>query len=164
MKFKIARAKPSDVPELLKLIRELARFEKLEHQFTLTPARLRCLLFGPRAAGGALVARVSKEAVGYAIYFSTFSSFSGQPGLWLEDLYVSPNFRRSGIGKALIRAVAQIAVRKKCGRFEWSALNWNHNALDFYRSLGGKPLNEWTIIRMEGKAIHRLAARGRGKA
>jgi GNAT superfamily N-acetyltransferase len=161
MDFKITPVTSADVPELMQLIRELARFEKLEHEFTATPALLRKALFGPRALAGALLARCDGRAVGYAIFFTTFSSFTGRRGLWLDDLYVSPKFRRRGIGQALIKAVAQVAAKRKCGRFEWIALDWNRNALDFYRRLGAKPLEEWVLVRMDNRNLRRLAAAGR---
>src|SRR5947208_10650670 len=129
---KITRAR---VPELLELIRELARFEKLEHEVEATVELLQKSLCGPRATAGALVAECDGEMIGYAMYFFTFSSFVGRPGLWLEDLYVRPRFRGQGLGRRLIEAVAKIGADRNCGRFEWTALNWNRKALDFYRRL-----------------------------
>jgi GNAT superfamily N-acetyltransferase len=163
MDFKITPIKTSEVPELLKLIRELAKFEKLEHEAVATPAAMRRALFGPRPAAGALLARSSGKAVGYALYFTTFSSFTGKPGLWLDDLYVSPEFRHCGIGRALIEAVARVAAKRKCGRFEWIALDWNQHALDFYKSLGAKTLDEWVLIRMDAPGLRKLADRGRSR-
>jgi GNAT superfamily N-acetyltransferase len=162
MDFKISPVKPAEVPELRRLIRELARFEKLEHEFTATPRRLRQALFGPPPVAGALLARHDGQAVGYAIFFTTFSSFTGRRGLWLDDLYVSPKFRRHGIGQALIKAVARVAAGRRCGRFEWIALDWNRNALDFYRSLGAVSLNEWVLSRMDSQGIKKLAGKRRG--
>jgi GNAT superfamily N-acetyltransferase len=159
MDFKITLVKTSEVRELLKLIRELAKFEKLEHEAVATVAAMRHALFGPRPVAGALLARSGGRAVGYALYFTTFSSFTGRPGLWLDDLYVSPEFRRCGIGRALIQAVAGVAAKRKCGRFEWIALDWNKRALDFYKSLGAKTLDEWVLIRMDAQGLRRLAAR-----
>jgi GNAT superfamily N-acetyltransferase len=99
------------------------------------------------------------QPVGYAIYFFTFSSFVGRPGIWLEDLYVRPAFRKRGLGRALIEAVARIGVERNCGRYEWSALNWNNNALEFYRRLGAQVLDEWLLLRMDSAALQRLAGR-----
>ncbi len=158
MDFKISPITPAEVPELLKLIRELARFERLEHELKATAASLRKALFGPRPVAGALLAHCDGEKVGYAVYFTTFSSFVGRPGLWLEDLYVRPQFRRRGIGRSLIEAVARVAAERNCGRLEWTALNWNRNALDFYRRLGAKALDEWVLVRLDSRGLRRLAA------
>lgn len=155
--FKITQITRAEVPELLKLIRELARFERLEHEMKATVASLRKALFGPQPVAGALLARCDGKAVGYAIYFSTFSSFIGRPGLWLEDLYVRPQFRQRGIGRRLIEAVAGVAAQRNCGRFEWTALNWNRNALEFYKRLGAKALDEWVLVRLDSRGLRRLA-------
>ena len=159
MDFEITSITSAEIPELLKLIRELARFERLEHEVEATVASLRKALFGPQPVAGALLARCDGKAVGYAIHFSTFSSFVGRPGLWLEDLYVRPKFRQRGVGRQLIEAVARIAAERNCGRFEWTALNWNKNALDFYRRLGAKALDEWVLIRLDSHGLRRLAAK-----
>jgi len=161
MDFTITQITPAEVPELLKLIRELARFERLEHELKATVASLRKALFGPQPVAGALLARCEGKAVGYAIYFSTFSSFVGRPGLWLEDLYVRPKFRQRGVGRRLIEAVAGVAATRNCGRFEWTALNWNRNALEFYKRLGAKALNEWVLVRLDSRGLRRLAATGK---
>ena len=124
---------------------------------------MRRALFGPRPVAGALLARSGGKAVGYALYFTTFSSFTGKPGLWLDDLYVSPEFRRCGMGRALIEGVAREAAKRKCGRFEWIALDWNKRALDFYKSLGAKTLDEWVLIRMDENGLRSLAAKQRKK-
>jgi GNAT superfamily N-acetyltransferase len=139
---------PDEIPALLTLIREFARFEKLEHEFTATAEPLNAALFGPQPAAGALLARVDGEAAGYAIYFSTFSSFTGRAGLWLDDLYVLPQFRKRGLGRKLIEAVAKIAAERGCARFEWLALDWNERALEFYRGLGARTLDEWVLLRI----------------
>ena len=158
MAVEITEITPAQVPELLKLIRELARFERLEHEVEATSSSLRKAFFGTRSAAGALIAHCNGKAVGYAVYFSTFSTFVGRPGLWLDDLYVRPPFRRRGIGRRLIEAVARIAVERNCGRFEWTALNWNRNALDFYRRLGARALDEWVLIRLDSRGLRRLGA------
>ncbi len=161
MNFKISPITSAEVPELLKLIRELARFERLGVKATV--ALLRKALFGPRPVAGALLVHCDGQAVGYAIYFFTFSSFVGRQGLWLDDLYVRPQFRRLGIGRRLIQAVARVAAKQNCGRFEWIALNWNRNALDFYRRLGAKALDEWVLIRLDARGLRRLVASRPGK-
>src|SRR5580658_547222 len=131
----ITKVTPARIPELLKLIRELARFEHLEHEMEATVESLRESLTGHRAVAGALLADCDGKLIAYAIYFFTFSSFVGRRGLWLEDVYVSPKFRGRGLGRRLIEAVARIGAKRNCGRFEWTALNWNRKALDFYRRL-----------------------------
>jgi GNAT superfamily N-acetyltransferase len=123
-----------------------------------TVGLLRKSLFGRNPVAGVLLARCEDQAVGYAVYFSTFSTFSGRPGMWLEDLYVRPKFRQRGIGSRLIKAVARIAAERNCGRFEWTALNWNRTALDFYRRLGAEAMDEWVLIRLDAKGLRRLAA------
>ena len=137
MDITLAPVTPAEIPALLELIRELARFEKLEHEFTATAESLRAAMFGPQPAAGALLARVDGEPAGYAIYFSTFSSFTGRAGLWLDDLYVLPQFRKRGLGRRLIEAVAKMAAERGCARFEWLALDWNERALD-----------EWVLLRI----------------
>jgi GNAT superfamily N-acetyltransferase len=156
MEFKIDAIRTEDLPELLALIRELARFEKLEHEVEATVESLNEAFFGPQPAAGALIARQGGEAVGYAIYFHTFSSFVGRKGIWLEDLYVRPQFRNHGLGRALIEAVARIGVERECGRFEWTALNWNKTARDFYEKLGAKALEEWVLLRLDNAGLKRL--------
>jgi len=145
-----------EVPELLALIRELARFEKLDHEVVATNEGLTRALFGPQTTCGALLARCDGQVAGYAIYFFTFSSFVGRPGIWLEDLYVRPEFRRRGLGVGLIRAVARVGVDHDCGRFEWTALNWNEKALKLYAQLGAEKMDEWILLRMNADAMTRL--------
>ena len=158
MDIAIAPVTPAEVPTLLELIRELARFEKLEHEVEATVESLNRSLFGPQPAAGALFARCDGEVAGYAIYFFTFSSFVGRPGLWLEDVYVRPPFRKRGLGRGLIEAVARIGVERGCGRFEWTALNWNQRALDFYRRLGAVVMNEWVLLRVSPPDLRQLAS------
>jgi len=148
MNITLAPVTPAEIPVLLELIRELAKFEKLEHEFTATEKSLQKAFFGPQPAAGTLLARVDGEPAGYAIYFSTFSSFTGRAGLWLDDLYVLPQFRKRGLGRQLIEAVARLAAERGCGRFEWIALDWNERALEFYRSLGAQTLDYWVLLRV----------------
>jgi GNAT superfamily N-acetyltransferase len=148
----------AEVPELLELIRELAQFEKLEHAVEATVGVLENSLFGSQPAAGALLARCDGKLAGYAIYFFTFSSFIGRAGIWLEDIYVRPEFRKQGLGFNLMQAVARVGVEKNCGRFEWTALDWNEKALDFYDRLGAQKLDEWILLRMDAAELQRLGA------
>jgi GNAT superfamily N-acetyltransferase len=148
----------SEVPQLLELIRELARFEKLENDVVATVEILENSFFGRQPSAGAFLARRDGKLAGYAIYFFTFSSFIGRAGIWLEDVYVRPEFRKRGLGLGLIRAVARVGVERNCGRFEWTALNWNENALNFYDRLGAKRMGEWTMLRMNAEQMRGLAA------
>lgn len=147
MDIAIAPVTPSEIPVLMELIRELARFEKLEHEFIATAESLHGAFFGPHPAAGALLARMDGVPAGYAIYFSTFSSFTGRAGVWLDDLFVLPQCRKRGLGRKLIETVAKIAAERGCPRFEWLALNWNVRALKFYRGLGARSLDEWILLR-----------------
>ena len=157
-RIEIAAIKREELPELLELIRELARFEKLEHAVEATVGVLENSLFGAQPAAGALLARCDGKLAGYAIYFFTFSSFIGRPGIWLEDLYVRPEFRRQGLGRGLMEAVARVGVERNCGRYEWTALNWNEKALDFYDKLGARKMDEWILLRMNEEQLGRLGA------
>ena len=149
-------AGPDDAPLLLSFIRELAEFERLTHECVADPAPLRKFLFEqPRAH--AIVAEWDGKPAGFALYFYNFSTFLGRPGLYLEDLFVRPEFRRNGIAKGVFRYLASKAVTEGCGRMEWSVLNWNENAIAFYRSLGAQPMDEWTVQRLTGEALTRLA-------
>jgi len=153
----ISHATPADLPALLELIRELARFERLEHEVEATVESLHDSLFGSQPVAAALLARSANVLAGYALYFFTFSSFIGRPGLWLDDVYVRPSFRHQGLGRELIRAVARIGAERNCGRFEWTALNWNKNALEFYRSLGAQAMDDWVLLRLNSEGLRRLA-------
>jgi GNAT superfamily N-acetyltransferase len=155
----IQPATEADVPAILDFIRKLAEYEKLSHEVTTTESELREHLFGSRPAAEAIVAKVGGKAVGFALFFMTFSTFAGRPGIWLEDLFVVSENRRSGIGRALLRAVAAIAVERKCGRLEWSVLDWNEPAIRLYRRLGAKAMGDWTTQRMTGEALARLAGK-----
>jgi GNAT superfamily N-acetyltransferase len=154
--LEIIPATPADVPLLLALIRELAEFEQLLQDVDATAASLHSALFGVRPDCEAVVARVDGEAVGFALYFHNFSTFRARRGLYLEDLYVRPAMRGHGVGKALLLHLAGIALARGCARFEWSVLDWNQRAIDFYRSMGAVPMDEWTVFRVSGEALHAL--------
>jgi GNAT superfamily N-acetyltransferase len=148
----------SDVPLILQFIRDLAEYEKLPHEVVATEATLRAELFGTKPAAECVIAEYDGEAVGFALYFHNFSSFVGRRGLYLEDLYVKPELRGKGIGKALLIHLAQLAKARNCGRFEWSVLDWNEPSINFYLSLGAQPMNEWTVYRITGDSLDQLAA------
>ena len=153
----IRPARESDLPDILAMIRELAAFENLEEQLEVTAASLRESLFGSSPAAMALMAVADGRPVGYAIYYFTFSSFTGRPGVFLDDVFVRPSWRKHGIGRALMERVAQIGAERHCKRFEWIALRWNENALNFYNGLGAQPLDDWVMLRMKSNAIKDLA-------
>jgi len=146
-----------DTGTLLDLIRGLAEYERLSHLVTATEASLRDALFGSQPGAEALLAFESESAVGFAVFFHNFSTFLGKRGLWLEDIFVRPEHRRKGYGEALFLHVARIAHDRGCGRFEWSALDWNEPAIRFYQSMGAVALDDWTIFRVTGDALERLA-------
>jgi len=153
----IRAAKPEDTPTIAALIRELAEYERLSHVVTLDEARLREHLFGRRPYAEVLLAEEAGEAVGYALFFHNYSTFLAQPGIYLEDLFVRPEHRGKGHGKALLAAVARVAVERGCWRLEWVVLNWNQPALDFYRALGAEAMDEWTTNRLTGDALETVA-------
>jgi GNAT superfamily N-acetyltransferase len=156
--LKIRPASEADVPAILTLIRALAEYEKASPgAVPVTEDLLRESLFGPSPAVEGLVALWSGEIAGYALFFHNFSSWRGRKGLYLEDLFVVPEKRGHGIGKALLRAVARIAVERGCARMEWLVLDWNHPAMGFYESLGAVPLEEWTTFRLQGQSLRKLA-------
>jgi GNAT superfamily N-acetyltransferase len=157
--FLIRAAAPADVPELLRLIRELAQYEKLAHMAVGTPEQLHGALFGTRPVCEALIAEAGGRAVGFALYFSTFSTFLCKAGLYLEDLFVEPDHRGSGIGKALLQRLAALVVERGGGRFEWRVLDWNEPSIRFYESLGATLMREWLLARLTGQPLERLAAR-----
>jgi GNAT superfamily N-acetyltransferase len=155
----ITAAGPADVPLILSLIRELAEFEQLAHEVQATEALIHEALFGPQPSAHAVIARMPEGVpAGFALYFFSFSTFVGRPGLYLEDLFVRPAFRRRGIGRQLLSHLARIAMARGCGRMEWSVLNWNENALRVYRAIGARPMDEWTVQRLAGDDLARLAA------
>ncbi len=158
----IRLATSADVPTISGFIRALARYEKLEHEVVADEDQLRATLFGPRPAAEIVIAELAGVPAGFALFFPSYSTFLGKPGLYLEDLFVDPGLRGRGIGVALMSALAQIAVARNYGRFEWSVLDWNEPALQFYRSLGAAPQSEWTVQRMTGEPLAALAARWPG--
>lgn len=156
-RFTLRPATPADVPAIRGLITELAEYEKLGHEVVATDAALSRHLFGDRPTAEVVLADVDGTAVGFALFFVSFSTFLARPGLYLEDLYVKPDHRKSGIGKALLKRLAAIAVERDYGRFEWSVLDWNEPSIQFYLAQGAKPMDEWTVYRVTGDALHRLA-------
>jgi len=156
-RFLIRPAAPGDVDELLRLIRDLAEYEKLAHMAAGTPPMLQEALFGRRPSCEAIVAQRGGRSVGFALYFTTFSTFLCKPGIYLEDLFVEPAHRGAGIGKALLRELAAIAIERDCGRFEWRVLDWNEPSIRFYRSLGATLMPEWQLVRMTRPEIAALA-------
>jgi GNAT superfamily N-acetyltransferase len=146
--IKIKKAKKRDVPLILSLIKELAEFEKLSHEVVATEKDMYDNLFGPKKFAEVLLAYYVKEPVGMALFFHNYSTFEGKPGIYLEDLYVKPEFRGKGIGKLLILKLIRIAGKRKCGRVEWAVLDWNQPAIDFYTKLGAECMNSWKIFRL----------------
>jgi GNAT superfamily N-acetyltransferase len=155
--FRIESARPQDVPQIVALIRALAEYEKLSHLVVGTEDQLHEELFGARPVIESVLAWEGQRALGFALFFHNFSTFLARRGLYLEDLFVVPEARGRGIGKALIRHGAQLAVQRGCGRYEWSVLDWNTPAIDFYKSIGADLLHDWRICRMTGDALARLA-------
>jgi len=154
----VRAAEPRDVAAIHSLIGELADYEKLRHQFIGSAVDLERHLFGPRPCAWVLVAEVDGVVRGFALSFRSYSTFLCRPGIYLEDLYVQPAWRRHGIGKALLTALAQQAVEEGCGRLEWAVLDWNAPSIAFYKQLGAQPMDEWTTFRLTGEALTRLAA------
>ncbi len=156
--FRLRDAGPHDVPVLVQLIRALARYEKMEHEVVATPALIGAALFGGDRKAHALVCEVDEAAVGFAIYFYSFSTFQGRAGIYIEDIFIEPDYRGRGIGKAIFRLLAKRAVADGCGRIEWSVLKWNQPAIEFYTSLGAVAMDEWRTQRIAGSALQALAA------
>lgn len=154
----IRPATPGDTDTILHFIRELAIYEKAEHEAQATPAHLQRTLFAPQPAVFGLVCELDGAPIGFAVYFFNYSTWQGQHGLYLEDLYITPQARGVGAGKAMLQHLAKIAVDKDCGRFEWSVLDWNTPAIDFYDTLGALPQSEWIRYRMTGNALQDMAA------
>jgi GNAT superfamily N-acetyltransferase len=156
--FKIVPAAPADVPVILALIRELAEYEKLLHEVVASEESLRQALFAPRPMVECAVAWFGPTAAGFALFFHNFSTFLGRPGLYLEDLYVRPEHRGQGVGVALLKHLARLAVARGCGRMEWAVLNWNKRAIEFYERVGAVGVSEWTTFRLAGEALRRLGS------
>lgn len=156
--FRLAPATQHDVGLILHLITELAVYEKLAHEVVATEDTLRASLFGARPAAEVVIAYAGDEAAGFALFFPTFSTFLGRPGLYLEDLFVVPTWRGRGVGRMLLAHLAHIAVDRGYGRMEWSVLDWNEMALRVYRAVGARPMDEWTVYRLTGDALSELAA------
>ena len=156
--FEIRPAEPGDVPAIHAMIAALAEYEKLAHLCVATEAHLADALFGPRPSAEVLIASKDRTPAAFALFFHNFSTFVGRPGLWLEDLFVLPAFRRRGCAQALLRALAGIAVERGCGRFEWAVLDWNADAIRFYEALGGTVLPDWRIVRVTGPALAAMAS------
>lgn len=155
--FTIRRGTEQDIPVILGFIRELAEYEKLLDMVVATEDSLRATLFGVRSYAEVVLACEGDSPVGFALFFHNFSTFLGKPGLYLEDLYVQPQVRGKGYGKALLKYLAKIAVERGCGRFEWWVLDWNDPSIQFYKSLGATPMDEWTVFRVTGENLEKLA-------
>lgn len=151
-------AGPSDVEAVAAFIRDLAEYEELAHECHVDPETLSGHLFGPHPVAEVLLAESAGVPVGFALFFPTYSTFLARPGIWLEDLFVAPEHRRGGVGRALLSAVAGVARHRECGRLEWSVLDWNRPAVDFYQGLGARLMDGWTTCRVEGDTLAALAA------
>ena len=151
-------AEPRDLDAIVALITELAEFERLTHLLDVTAGKLEPHLFGDRPAAECVVAEVAGEVVAFALFFTNFSTFLAQPGLYLEDLYVRPAHRGAGVGKALLRHLGRLSLDRGCGRFEWSVLDWNANAIAFYQKLGATVMPDWRICRVTGDALRTFGA------
>ena len=158
--FQIRPARVEDVPIILQLIRDLATYERAPDEVSATEEKLVDVLFGERPAAQVLLAFEAESPVGFALYFYNFSTWLGRPGLYLEDLFVKPEKRGKGYGRALLVELAKIARDRGCGRMEWAVLNWNEPAIKFYRTLGAKPMNEWTVFRLTREEIAKLGTAG----
>ena len=155
--IKIRSATADDAALILKFVTELATYEKAANEVVATTSDIKKSLFGASSTAHALICETDGKPIGFAVYFFNYSTWLGKNGLYLEDLYISPEHRGSGAGKALLKHLARIAVEKKCGRFEWSVLDWNTPAISFYKSIGAKPQNEWVGYRLDGEALVEFA-------
>ena len=158
MKLSIRPASATDIPLIAQFIRDLAEYERLAHEVRFDEAVLEAKLFGPRPFAEVLIGEIDGVAQGFALFFHNFSTFEGKPGVYLEDLFVRPEARGAGLGKALLKKLAAIAVERDCARLEWSVLDWNEPAIQFYKALGAKPMDEWIVYRVDGAALTGLAA------
>jgi GNAT superfamily N-acetyltransferase len=157
-KFEIKKAESKDVPLILSFIKELAEYEKLIHEVVATETILQETLFGEHPHAEVIIGYLDQKPVSFALYFHNFSTFLGRPGIYLEDLYVKPEARGKGIGQKILGYLAQLAKKRKCGRLEWWVLDWNETAIGFYKRIGAKPMDEWTVYRVTGDALDNLAA------
>jgi GNAT superfamily N-acetyltransferase len=157
MTLSIRHATPDDLPLIAQFIRDLADYERLAHEVRFNEAVLGDRLFGARPYAEVLIGEIDGSPQGFALFFHNFSTFEGKPGVYLEDLFVRPEARGSGLGKALLAALAQIAIQRDCARLEWWVLDWNDPAISFYKKLGAKPMDEWTTFRVDGDALDTLA-------
>ena len=157
MSLAIRPAAPADLPLIAELIRALAEYEELSAEVRFDETVLGERLFGPRPYAEVLIGEVDGEALGFALFFHNFSTFEGRPGIYLEDLFVQPEARGKGLGKALLAGLARLAAERGCARLEWSVLDWNEPSIGFYRSLGARPMDEWTVMRVDGPALAALA-------
>lgn len=160
MKLNIRPATAADLPLIAQFIRDLAEYEKLAHEVRFDEAVLGERLFGARPYAEVLIGEVDGTPQGFALFFHNFSTFEGKPGVYLEDLFVRPQARGSGLGKALLKRLAKIAVERDCARLEWWVLDWNEPSIAFYKSLGAKMMDEWTVMRVDGDALDSLARNG----
>lgn len=158
MSLSIRQAKPDDLPLIAGLIRALAEYEKLEHEVRFDEETLARNLFGERPYAEVVIGEVDGEPKGFALFFHNFSTFEGKPGIYLEDLFVQPDVRGKGLGKALLAHLASLAVERDCARLEWWVLDWNTPSIEFYKSLGAKFMDEWTVMRVDGSALTQLAS------
>lgn len=154
--IEIVPAKKSDAPLILNFIKQLADYEKLSHMVVADLAAIENTLFGERPYAEVLIGKSRGEAAGFALFFHNYSTFLGRPGIYIEDIFVLPEHRRKGIGKALLLETAKIANARKCGRVEWAVLDWNEPAINFYKAMGAMPLTEWILFRLTGNALTRL--------
>ncbi len=164
MTVSIRPASPSDLGLIAAMIRDLADYEKLADEVRFDEGVLGEKLFGPRPYAEVLIGEIDAEPQGFALFFHNFSTFEGRPGIYLEDLFVRPEARGSGLGKALLAQLAALAVERDCARLEWWVLDWNEPAIGFYRKLGARPMDEWTVMRLDGAALAQLGAAGRASA
>jgi GNAT superfamily N-acetyltransferase len=155
--FKIRAATEDDAAVILALIKELAEYEKLSHEVEATKADIRQSLFGDRPVAETLIGELEGDPIGFALFFYNFSTFLGKPGIYLEDLYVKPDFRSNGFGRKMLAHIARLSKERNCGRFEWSVLDWNEPAIRTYDRLNARPMKEWILYRLTGEALNKLA-------
>lgn len=155
--FSIRSSNADDCPLILQFIKELAEYENLSHEVVATPQILQQSLFGERPYAEVLIAEYQATPVAYALFFHNLSTFTGRPGIYLEDIYVQPEMRGKGFGKSMLSYIAKLAVERNCTRVEWSVLDWNEPSIQFYRSIGAIPLEEWTVQRLHGEALSKFA-------